>query len=183
MAAVKSGDYLGVVDFGGSKQFECFAVTFEGSPKIFVGQKVVQDGITGYKIRGKQFVLSTAHSFKQASGIVDADLAALEESSDTSGFLAPASFTLPVGWATVNAGTDDTFIYNKKDSDLDGVEDNPSTTGGGVLDRSAGYVNQIWDYAKANPVTALAIVAAIGYLIHLYMYRNKKRKPKYLGLL
>lgn len=173
MAEVKSGTFLGTVNLGGTIS-DVEAISYPGNNNLYAGQKVTQNGKSGHLLRSRNFVLSTAHSFTQANGIVDADLSGIIASaeSDSGGYLV-GTFTPPSGYAIENANTDGWFVYKIADQ---------NTTDESLLERSGNYLTQLTDWAKANPVMAVAVVLAIGYLIHLYMYRNKKRKPKYLGL-
>jgi hypothetical protein len=183
MAEIKSGTYLGYVDFGNDNTFDFRAMSFEGDPNLYPVQEIEEDGIKGYKVRSRNFVLSTSHPFRQATSLTDEDMAVLAPSTadDGPGFNPPASWKVPAGWSEKHNGTPNSFIYKLDDKNLDGIKDDNS--GGGVLDRSTDFVNKTWTFIKDNPFTALGGAAVIGYLIHLYIHRKKKRKPKYLGLL
>lgn len=177
--AIKAKDHLGVFTSVSGSSWPVEAVAFGNSPQLHVGQKITVGGKTGYVIRSRNFVLSTATQFQQAQGIIDADITAAfqaSEAGDAGGFNPPAGFTTPDGWAKA-FDTDGTPYYTQ----LGAASDD---TGGDTLgERSASYFNQAWAWVKANPVAAVAIALAIAYLIHEYTQRNKRRKKKFLGVL
>lgn len=178
--AIKSGNYLGTFTNASGSTWPVEAIAFGNNPQLYVAQKVTVGGKVGYVIRSRSFVLSTASLFTQASGIVDADVTAAFQAStegDAGGFNPPAGFTTPDGWAKL-FDKDGTPYYIKN-----GTQANDDTSGDGIIERSGNYVNQAWDWVKANPVAAVAIALAIAYLIHEYTQRNKKRKKKFLGVL
>ncbi len=173
MGEIKSGTFLGSVNLGGYIA-DVEAIGFPGDSNLYAGQKVTKNGKTGHILRSRNFVLSTAHSFSQANGITDEALSVIIESAstDTGGYLV-GTFTPPAGYAIENGNTEGWFVYK--------VDQESSEEGGAVSSVRSAFT-QVTDWAKANPVLAAAVALGIGYLVHLYMYRNKKKKPKYLGL-
>lgn len=177
--AIKSGDFLGNFTPMSGVSFPVEAVAFGSNPQLFVGQKVTVGGKAGYVIRSRNFVMSTAGQFTQAQGITDAlvtEAFQASTESDAGGFLPPAGFTTPDGYSKL-FDIDGTPYYVKAGT---ASEDNSGDT---LAERSGNYLNQAWDWVKANPVAAVAIALAIAYLIHEYSQRNKRRKKKFLGVL
>lgn len=177
--AIKAGDFLGTFTGSNGATWPVEAVAFGTSGALQVGQKVTVNGKAGHVIRSRNFVLSTASQFTQASGITDALVTAAfaaSQEGDVGGFGAPAGFTTPDGYTKL-FDSDGTPYYVKAGTTSE------DTTGDTLAERSASYFNQAWDWVKANPVAAVAIALAIAYLIHEYTQRNKKRKKKFLGVL
>lgn len=177
--AIKAGDHLGIFTGSNGQTWPVEAVAFGTSGQLQIGQKVTVNGVAGYVIRSRNFVLSTAGQFTQASAInndlVTAAFAASAE-GDAGGFNPPVGFSTPDGYTKL-FDTDGTPYYVKAGATAN------DTSGDTIAERSASYINQAWDWVKANPVAAVAIALAIAYLIHEYTQRNKKRKKKFLGVL
>jgi hypothetical protein len=172
--AIKSGDFIGTFTGTNGVSWPVYAVAFGSTGKLYPGQEVEVNGVKGYVIRSRNFVKAANPVFKQADGITD-DLvtSAFEASgeSDTQGFLPPAGFTTPMGWAARSDGYGTTYYVNLEDLNLDGVPD--SQTG-----LSSWSAAKAWDFVKTNWVY-FAIGAAALYLIVVSQMSSKRKRKKY----
>lgn len=182
MATIKSGTYLGIFTDSEGQTFQTYAVAFGNSPKLYPATKYKG----GWVVRSRNFVLAAATMFTQAAGLVDADMAVLEASagSDVGGFLPPTGFVTPTGY-TETFDTNGRVYYvptnsASEDTNGDGVVDAGDTS---TTIRSANVFTQVWDWMKANPFLAGAIVLGIVVLYQSMTQKGKGRRKKILGLI
>lgn len=182
MATIKSGTYLGIFTDSEGQTFQTYAVAFGTSPKLYPATKY--NG--GWVVRSRNFVLAAATMFTQAAGLVDADMAVLEASAagDAGGFLPPTGFTTPDGYSKLfDTQGNPYYVLNSavsSDTNGDGIVD---ATDSASTVRSANVFTQVWDWAKANPFLAGAIVLGIVVLYQSMTQKGKGRRKKILGLI
>jgi len=180
MATIKNGTYLGIWTATELLTFQTYAVSFGDSPKLYPATKYKG----GWVVRSKNFVLDTNLNFTKASGLVDADMAVLEASAeaDEFGFNPPTGFTTPDGYSKLY-DTEGRPYYvatsGTEDTNGDGVVNSADTA---TTVRSANIFTQVWDWAKANPFLAGAIVLGV-VVIYQQMTQKGKRRKKILGLI
>lgn len=182
MATIKNGTYLGIFTDSEGNTFQTYAVAFGTSPKLYPCTKYKG----GWVVRSKNFVLAAATSFTQASGLVDADMAVLEASAvgDAGGYNPPTGFTTPDGYSKLfDTQGNPYYVLNggvSNDLNGDGIIDAADTT---TAVRSANVFTQVWDWAKANPFLAGAIVLGLVILYQSMTQKGKGRRKKILGLI